>query len=611
MAGQVLDARYELRQPVGQGGMGVVWRAYDSLVGRDVAVKEVRFPAIMPVEARQILCARIRQECEQVAALEHPAVVRVLDLVDDEGRPLIVTELVEAPTLALQVSSGGPLRPEQVAAIGIDVLDALATAHAAGVVHRFVQPSKVLLPAGGRARLTDFGLAALIGDPLVSPSGAIDTVSYMAPEQNGRPVGDVAADVWSVAATLFFAVEGRPPYDAGAARATLAAIASDPPRPLLRAGGLRPILEDVLVKDPAARPDVATFRQRLAAVAGRDVQERRVHDVVHVEPGPRPATDGAPPSFVRESLADPAESPFFADRTGPAPEGVQAVAGDGVWSTGVAFGPATAPVPVLEAEEPPPPQAAQEAQGPEAQEQEPSDEPEPPDEPPPPLPPKVALSRMFSPDVERPPPPYEDAVPPDDPPPRTMWPLARPWRPGAAFLAGMIIAVLVFLVITGSRFLTGRSDRVARSDAAAVNWVTYTDQATGFQLEHPANWTVAPSENIVDFRDPVSSAALRVAIQEPPRGSPEQVWLDLERRFVAEHPSYKRLRLEPTTTDGRESAAWEFTWTDRTGTELHNSDLAMNVGGRAYALNFQTRADEWASLGFLFDRFTSSFKPPP
>jgi hypothetical protein len=218
---------------------------------------------------------------------------------------------------------------------------------------------------------------------------------------------------------------------------------------------------------------------------------------------------------------------------------------------------------------------------------------------------------MFSPDVERPPPPYEDAVPPDDPPPRAKWPLGRPWRPAVALLAGMVIAALVVLLVAGAQLLTGRTDRVVRSDAAAVNWVTYTDPGTGFRIEHPSTWTVTPNDTIVDFRDPASSAALRVAIQEPPRGTPEQVWLDLERRFKQEHPSYQRIRLEPTTADGRDAAAWEFTWTDPSGTQLRNSDLAMNVGGRAFALNFQTRADEWERLRFLFDRFTSSFEPPP
>ncbi|MDP8937987.1 MAG: hypothetical protein M3O23_09725, partial [Actinomycetota bacterium] len=275
----------------------------------------------------------------------------------------------------------------------------------------------------------------------------------------------------------------------------------------------------------------------------------------------------------------------------------QAADGHGVWMVGVAFGPGTADS-----------RWAATAATEDAAAEPVEDPAEPP--PPPPLPPKVALSRMFSPDVEQPPPPYEDAVPPDEPPPRTLWPLPRPWRPGAAFLAGMVIAVLLFLLITGSRFLTGRSDRVARSEAAAVNWVTYTDPATGFRLEHPANWTVTPNENIVDFRDPGSSAALRVAIQDNPRGTPEQGWLDLERRFAEEHPSYKRVRLQPTTADGLEAAVWEFTWTDPSGTELHNSDLAVNAGGRAFALNFQTRADEWSALRFLFDRFTSSFEPP-
>jgi eukaryotic-like serine/threonine-protein kinase len=592
-AGDVIDARYELRHPLGQGGMGVVWRAHDSRLGVDVAVKEVRFPAIMPTEAREAFCQRLGDECRQVATLDHPAVVRVLDVVYDDGPPLVVTELVEAPTLAVQVESGGPLPPEQAAAVGIDMLDALAAAHEHGLVHRFVQPAKVVLPAGGGARLADFGLVALIGDPLVSDTGAIGSVSYMAPEQQGRPIGDRPADVWSVAATLFYAVEGRPPYDAASAKRTLAAIADDQPRPLLRAGVLRPILESALVKDPAARPQVGALRAMLAGVADASA------DVVGVGAVGAGTTAGGAPWYAGQTLADPGESPFFGGQPGAAEAEPQVapqveaepepeVADDGVWLVGVPFGPAIEPAEGAT-------NGTGEGDGGE----------------PPPLPSKVALSRMFSPDVEQPPPPYEDAVPPDDPPPRAIWPLDRPWRPGAAFLAGMTIALLVFLLVTGTRYLTGRGDSVARSGAAAVNWVSYTDPGTGFRIEHPSNWTVTPSENTVDFRDPGSSAALRIAIQSPPRASPEEVWLELERRFRTEHPSYERLRLEPTTVEGREAAAWEFTWTDTSGTRLRNSDVAMNVGNRAFALNFQTRADEWERLAFLFDRFRSSFEPPP
>jgi serine/threonine protein kinase len=267
-AGRLVADRYELKAPLGRGGMGVVWRAQDSVLGREAAVKEVVFPPTMAEEERGPAQARVMREARAAARLNHPGAVTLYDVVKDHDSTYIVMELVNAPTLADLVRAGGPLPVERVAQIGAQVASALEAAHQAGIVHRDVKPGNVMVPATGTAKLADFGIASLQGDPQLTSTGlVIGSPAYMAPEQARGEESGPPADFWALGATMFYAVEGAPPFDRGASIATLAAVVNDPPRDLRRAGPLIPLITALLSKDPAARPSGPELRAELAQLA--------------------------------------------------------------------------------------------------------------------------------------------------------------------------------------------------------------------------------------------------------------------------------------------------------------------------------------------------------
>ena len=261
--------RYALKAPLGRGGMGVVWRAQDAVLGREVAVKEVVFPPTMAEEERRPAQARVLREARAAARLNHPGAVTLYDVVQDQGNTFIVMELVEAPTLADLVREQGPLAVERVAEIGAQLASALEAAHGAGIVHRDVKPGNVMVPERGLVKLADFGVASLAGDPQLTSTGlVIGSPAYMAPEQARGEDSGPPADFWALGATLFYAAEGEPPFDRGTSIATLAAVVNDPPRTPRRAGALAPLITALLAKDPGARPSAAEVRAELGRLAG-------------------------------------------------------------------------------------------------------------------------------------------------------------------------------------------------------------------------------------------------------------------------------------------------------------------------------------------------------
>jgi hypothetical protein len=282
--GRVVAGRYLLQHPIGRGAMGTVWRAQDSLLARDVAVKEVRLRSALPhtpvpdapgspgdgpvTEETRVLYERTLREARTAARLNHPAVITVFDVIEEaDGCPWIVMELIQGRSLEQVVAEDGPLPPQLAADLGGRLLGALRSAHAAGILHRDVKPSNVLLGADGRAVLTDFGIATLEGDTGLTQAGMVmGTPGFTAPERVRGVPASPASDLWSLGATLFAAVEGHGPFDnRNTSLAILAAIANeDPPQPR-RAGPLRPAIEAMLRRDPSARPDPATAARMLAA----------------------------------------------------------------------------------------------------------------------------------------------------------------------------------------------------------------------------------------------------------------------------------------------------------------------------------------------------------
>jgi len=289
----MLAGRYRLIERIGRGGMGVVWRAVDTLLDREAAVKEVTVTTL-PETARGELYRRTLREARTAARLRHPNVVTLFDVVEEDDRPWIVMELVHARALDHIVAAEGPMAPERAAHIGRQVLAALTAAHAKGVLHRDVKPGNVLVGEGDRVTLTDFGIATIEGDTSITQSGQlVGSPAYLGPERAAGEPASAASDLWALGATLFMAVEGKGPYDReGGAMATLGAILTQEPPPAPHAGALAPVIDRLLVRDPAQRlgPDGAA--EMLDAVAsGRPMATPTMIE------GPRPlgAAAGAEP----------------------------------------------------------------------------------------------------------------------------------------------------------------------------------------------------------------------------------------------------------------------------------------------------------------------------
>ncbi|GAA2784884.1 serine/threonine-protein kinase [Crossiella cryophila] len=266
-AGDLIAGRYRLAEPIGSGGMGVVWLAVDEQLGGPVAVKRARSSDVDGARGRR----RLRGEAGIVAGLTHPGIVRFLDVVDEGAQPWLVMEYVAGPDLGELIERGGPLPPRRVAALGAQLAAALAAVHGCGVVHRDVKPGNVLVPADGPARLTDFGISrAVTGDATVSQAALVaGTPAYLAPEVANGEQATAAADLFSLGATLFAAVQGQPPFG-GAGDNPLAVLrraAAGTVPPASRAGPLGPVLSALLQRDPADRPDAGQARRMLAAVA--------------------------------------------------------------------------------------------------------------------------------------------------------------------------------------------------------------------------------------------------------------------------------------------------------------------------------------------------------
>ncbi|MBB4747144.1 serine/threonine protein kinase [Actinoplanes lobatus] len=266
----VVADRYRLVAPLGQGGMGRVWRAADVVLHREVAIKElVPPPGLTPAE-RQEMRERSLREARAIARLNNINVVRVFDVLSTDADPWIVMEYVPSRSLQDTLAADGPFNPLRTAEIGLGVLNALRAAHRNGVVHRDVKPGNVLLGADGRVVLTDFGLATVPGDPNVTRTGLVlGSPAYIAPERARDGTAGPAADLWSLGATLFAAVEGQSPFARPSAIATLAALATENVPVSRNAGPLKPVLNGLLRKDPAHRINAEEAERLLNRASGR------------------------------------------------------------------------------------------------------------------------------------------------------------------------------------------------------------------------------------------------------------------------------------------------------------------------------------------------------
>ncbi|MGY5006868.1 protein kinase domain-containing protein [Streptomyces sp. 900105755] len=338
--GRLLAGRYRVVARLGRGGMGVVWRAVDEVLGREVAVKELRAYTDSAGPELADLRLRMQREARAAARVRHPGVVVVHDIAEVDGRPLIVMELVDGPSLDDLLRERGTLGAQEAARVGAEVMDALAAAHLAGVLHRDVKPGNILLDRSGRVVLTDFGIATM-ADPgdgsatqLTGSGELVGSLDYLAPERAKGAAPGPASDIWALGAALYAAVEGVSPFGRTSTFSTLTAIVDEPLPEPRRAGPLAPVLRRLMDKLPDARPDAEEACALLRAVAREPVQDtpttvlrerEREREPGRPEAGAEAAVspeDGPDPGTGQEAGAGAGDGRVRKSAEGPDPEHV-------------------------------------------------------------------------------------------------------------------------------------------------------------------------------------------------------------------------------------------------------------------------------------------------
>ncbi|MGH3566815.1 MAG: protein kinase domain-containing protein [Pseudonocardia sp.] len=292
IADGLIGGRYRLHEQVGSGGMGVVWRATDELLDRPVAIKRIRLKTV-DLDPPEITRQRMFREARIAAKLHHPHIVSIFDVLTVNDEPWLVLEYLPSESLT-DVIGRGTLPPHQVAVIGMQIADALADAHAKGIVHRDIKPGNVLLGTADEVKLTDFGISRATGDTTLTTTGLVTgTPGYLSPELCRGEQGGTASDIYSLGATLYAAVEGAPPFGDGQDNILrlIRCIASQPAPPAKHAGPLAPVFDRLLDGEPATRPDAVTVRELLRPIAQGTVIPPTISG-----PPRGPAYPGPPPS---------------------------------------------------------------------------------------------------------------------------------------------------------------------------------------------------------------------------------------------------------------------------------------------------------------------------
>ncbi|GAA1980358.1 ribosomal protein L7/L12 [Catenulispora subtropica] len=304
MPERMIGGRYQLLDLIAAGGFGEVWRARDERLGVPVAVKRIKISPDVSAAQRAALIERAEREARSAAALrDEPNVVAVHDVVTEDGLPWVVMRLVDGGSLAQELQRGPQLDVRRALEVASGVLAALGAAHRLGIVHRDVKPANIMLTVRGQVLLADFGIAKHRDDTSLTVTGTVvGSLEYMAPERFGAdPNADLpAGDLFSLGATLFEAVEGVSPFRRPSVTATMAAVAFEPHPPLRNAGPLTVLIDQLLAKDPSARPSADAAAESLRALAA--VPTTVVADLtpptqtaggaLPVSPPPHPAVEG-------------------------------------------------------------------------------------------------------------------------------------------------------------------------------------------------------------------------------------------------------------------------------------------------------------------------------
>ena len=604
--GTLVGGRYQLRTAIGTGGMGTVWQAADTLLTRDVAVKEVVFPPGMAAVERTAMYERTLREARAAAALSHPSVVQVYDVVTEGDRPWIVMELLHARSLAELIIADGPLAPRAVAKIGIALLGALEVAHEAGVLHRDVKPANVLICTDGRCVLTDFGVARLAAESnLTTPGMVLGSPHFISPERAIGAEFGPPSDLFSLGVSLYTAVEGRPPFDRGDPFETMRAVVEDPPATPVRAGNLGPVLLGLLDKDPGRRWDVTLARRTLRALLDGPLANRAIHHVTdpHAVVPPAPAPPLPPVDLPtgrvggRAMITDAGGAPVVpAARRGPVDEtdhgGPDRTYGRGTANRGTA-----------ERGEPRPAWT-----GPQDAWSDPPDWSRAGEPPPAPARPRG----IAEPGTRRTGPPVRVS--------RRLRDLSRPVQVTLAAGAVVLLALAGFAVAAVTSgdggAVTGHPPATATTAAPRLAGAVGYADPHGFSLNVPGSWKKAPSKSsYVDFTDP-QDGARRLRVNVEPSGTDPVAFLASGETRLQNNVSgtcaggYQRkaLRSDPTVTlDGRQAAELEYTC--GTGDQARHGIWRVTIVSRhAYEFYLTTPEPAFAQNLAVYQEAVRSYK---
>ncbi|RQW87090.1 serine/threonine-protein kinase [Micromonospora globispora] len=650
---QLVADRYRLISPLGQGGMGRVWKARDEVLHRDVAIKELVPPPSLTPEERREMRERSLREARAIARLNHINVVRIFDVLRTDGDPWIVMEYVPSKSLQDTITEDGPVSPAKAVEIGLGVLAALKAAHKAGVMHRDIKPGNVLLGDDGRVVLTDFGLATIPGDPNVTRTGMVlGSPAYIAPERARDGTAGPEADLWSLGATLYAAVEGKSPYARPSAMATLAALATEPLPTPKNAGPLKPVLQGLLRKDPAERITAEVAERLLRRAGGKRAKGISLLDGVR-RPGPNGPRVPRPPLVPAPRPAEEPSDGQVAARKPDVGAGAAAAAGAVAGAAAAGNGPAESDAPTAKVAPP----ASTADDGPTAKV----------------APPEPAFdeTRVDAPAV--------DDAPADAPPPRkppnptsvmpapvspapstgraTVVPGTKPDHKRRNLLIGALVALLLLGLAVAVPLLNGGDEpkddgggqqagttttttaaasaepsaepsnsepaAPAPSSAAPRPTRSATPAATagalpagwryyrgpnGFEVPLPDGWRSSTGNNSVTFREPGGLRELYVQWTDTPEQDAFADWKSKEPYRHNYVNNYEYLSI--TRCDAyRTCADWDWLET-RDGARIHVRNRGMaTASNRGYALRWEVPAGDWEANLPNWAVITKGFKP--
>ena len=580
MSGRLIAGRYRLDSVIGHGGMGIVWRARDELLDRDVAVKELVWPPEFTEPEREIACRRATREAQTAARLNHQNIIRIYDIVEEDDAPWIVMELLPFRSLRDIVRDDGPFAPVRAARVGLGVLAGLRAAHAAGIVHRDVKPANILVGPDDRAVLTDFGIARAADSATLTKAGdLVGSPAYTAPERARGERAGAPGDLWGLGASLYAAVEGHPPFHRDHALATLTAVVADEPDPAAHAGSLWPVISALLRKDPDTRPGEAEADRMLRDVVGGEAIR------VSADPWPPAAALGgtgqaAGPGNAREARwdgeADEPPAPVRARSSSPAPPGPRV--------SRVPRGPArsrrrlavSAGVAVLAAA------ACVMA---------------------------LLLANLSSPGRQTP------GSPPVGPRSASASPSASTGgsssaAPSRGTAAGDGTASAGTSQPPASQPAAGPGSGGAGYGAVPAGFSRFTN-STGFSIGVPDGWQIQHVGHYVYVRDP-SNGGIFLLIDQSGQPKPDALadWQQQAANRASSYPGYHLIRLQAVSYPQAEQAAdWEFTY-NRGGATVHilNRNILANAH-HAYALYWSVPEAQWSAYYRYFQAFAATFRP--